>query len=357
MKPVVSRRRFIKISAVAAPFWGSSCEKLKKLQQEQLKKKEPPPTYKDFTWEGTLLGAPAQITFKMLSVDIANLLFLGLTQEIKRLESIFSLHASNSFITVLNKVGKTPFADFESKELLTHAMSISAKTEGLFDPTIQSYWKTLEASRKAGKPLTEEERHTALKLVDYRLVNIAGYAVSFKRPNMAITLNGIAQGYITDKIYEYLRKNNMTSILIHLGEFRAIGSPEPPPSPTATEGLSPEDAMKATLTATATPWKLSFPDLPKYADLTADQLELKDGMALSASRGAGHTFSNTSDHHLINPHAGSCYDPDRTVVVQALDAMTADALSTACAVTSPDNAAQIIKRFPGARIIKDTMAS
>ena len=40
---------------------------------------------------------------------------------------------------------------------------------------------------------------------------------------MALTLNGIAQGFIADKVAELLTAEGLTDILINTGEFRALG--------------------------------------------------------------------------------------------------------------------------------------
>src|SRR5690606_13549441 len=39
----------------------------------------------------------------------------------------------------------------------------------------------------------------ALRLVDYRAVRLDGSAIDFARPGMAITLDGIAKGYVVDR--------------------------------------------------------------------------------------------------------------------------------------------------------------
>jgi FAD:protein FMN transferase len=40
---------------------------------------------------------------------------------------------------------------------------------------------------------------------------------------MALTLNGVAQGFIADKVADLLAAEGLTDILINTGEFRALG--------------------------------------------------------------------------------------------------------------------------------------
>ena len=47
--------------------------------------------------------------------------------------------------------------------------------------------------------------------------------IAFTRPGMALTLNGIAQGRITDRIIDLMRACGVTSSLVDMGEIRALG--------------------------------------------------------------------------------------------------------------------------------------
>ena len=40
---------------------------------------------------------------------------------------------------------------------------------------------------------------------------------------MAVTLNGIAQGYITDRVADLLRAEGLEKVMIDLGEIRTLG--------------------------------------------------------------------------------------------------------------------------------------
>ena len=47
--------------------------------------------------------------------------------------------------------------------------------------------------------------------------------IGFRRPGMAVTLNGVAQGYITDRVADLLRVRGFDNVLVELGEIRALG--------------------------------------------------------------------------------------------------------------------------------------
>lgn len=48
--------------------------------------------------------------------------------------------------------------------------------------------------------------------------------IEFERPGMQLTLNGIAQGFITDHISTRLKDAGYQHVLVELGETRAIGA-------------------------------------------------------------------------------------------------------------------------------------
>ena len=47
--------------------------------------------------------------------------------------------------------------------------------------------------------------------------------IRFARLGMAMTLNGIAQGYITDKVGDILRARGFEHVLVDMGEQLAVG--------------------------------------------------------------------------------------------------------------------------------------
>ncbi|HEV2672567.1 MAG TPA: FAD:protein FMN transferase, partial [Gemmatimonadales bacterium] len=59
--------------------------------------------------------------------------------------------------------------------------------------------------------------------MDFRQIESGAAAIGFSRAGMAITLNGIAQGYISDAIADMLRNQGPESAVVDLGEYRTIG--------------------------------------------------------------------------------------------------------------------------------------
>ncbi|WP_454019684.1 FAD:protein FMN transferase [Azospirillum sp. Marseille-Q6669] len=173
----------------------------------------------------------------------------------------------------------------------------------------------------AGPP--EAAVRAARELVDHRKLRVEPGRVAFAGRGMAVTLNGIAQGYVTDRVSERLRAEGMTDVLVDLGEIRALGHH---PS--------------------GRPWSVGLAD-PLAEGRNADTLEIAD-RAVATSGGYGTPFDPAGRFtHLFDPATGGCAREWLAVTVLAPDATTADALSTALSVAPEARAAVLLDRFPG----------
>ena len=93
-----------------------------------------------------------------------------------------------------------------------------------FRPTVQALWRCYaESFSTKGDAPTTTEREVALELVGWRQVRFDRDRVVLGRPGMGLTLNGIAQGYITDRVLEQLRSSGIASCLVDMGEIRTLG--------------------------------------------------------------------------------------------------------------------------------------
>ena len=89
--------------------------------------------------------------------------------------------------------------------------------------------------------------------------------VALIRHGAAITLNGIAQGYATDRVVDMLRQAGLSTTLVNMGEIRAIGA-------------RPDGA----------PWRVGLADPDRPGALT-ETVDLVD-RAVATSAGAGFRF-------------------------------------------------------------------
>ncbi len=119
--------------------------------------------------------------------------------EIARLEDIFSLYQTNSALSQLNAAAVLNAPPPELLECLTLAGSVHRATEGLFDPTVQPLWALWATSATAGTRPTKAELTATRVAGGWDDLRLDAGQISMA-PGMALTLNGIAQGYIADRV-------------------------------------------------------------------------------------------------------------------------------------------------------------
>jgi thiamine biosynthesis lipoprotein len=144
---------------------------------------------------------------------------------------------------------------------------------------------------------------------------------------MAITLNGIAQGTITDAIADMLRNEGFESAVVDLGEFRTIGH-------------HPDGH----------PWRVGIRNGRDRGSVDR-MVELGD-MALAVSGGYGTTFEASGRfHHIFDPHTGASANGLVGAAVIGPRATAADGLATAICVTGEALAPALLAAYPGTRAI------
>lgn len=195
----ISRRRFLVLSA-ALPLAGQVAAA--------------PPVQR---FQGTAMGAAASL---MLAHPEADRIAARVWAEIERLEDVFSLFRFDSALSRLNAAGVLDAPPFELLECLSLAGAVHAATGGAFDPTVQPLWAEYARAATEGR---EPEPGAALGLVGWAGVVTAPGRVALDRPGMALTLNGIAQGFVADRVAALLEAEGLTNVMIDTGELRAMG--------------------------------------------------------------------------------------------------------------------------------------
>lgn len=193
---------------------------------------------------------------------------------------------------------------------------------GRFDPTLQPLWAECAAD---GRRPDARAIETVRRKTGWGKVELDTAAITLK-PGMALTSNGIGQGYVADRIAALLEAEGLTNILIDTGEPRALGS-------------KPEGSG-----ATGQGWPVRLE--------TGERLSLRQ-CALATSAPLGTTFDKAGrDGHILDPATGMPAAANwRVVSVSATSAAIADALATA-ACLMPDSGAVLamLRSFEGARL-------
>ncbi len=276
-------------------------------------------------WRGVALGADATLQIHHPDPRFADRLIERSLEEVRRLERVFSLYREDSAICVLNRQGFLAAPPTDFVQLLARSEHFSRLTAGAFDATVQPLWRLF--ARHFGSPHpdprgpSDHARLAALALVGHAGVQIEASRVRFDRVGMGLTLNGIAQGYITDRIAELLLNSGVEQALVDMGEIRALG--ERP---------------------AGGPWEVGLED-PMTPDRIAQTLQLRN-LAVSTSGGYGTRFDlGGRFNHIFDPTSGMTSSRYLSVSVVAPQATDADALSTAFSVMPLEQTQQIVRRL------------
>jgi FAD:protein FMN transferase len=302
-----------------------------------------------FTWQGEVLGGLAELSLWHTDQAAARRAMRKVEAELARFEAIFGLARAESEISQLNAAGSLARPSTELRALLEEGRRFSVLSAGAFDVSVQPLWRLYEAHFWSGRSNGDEARgddvlarahDVAQALVDYRQIEIGAGRIAFARPGMAVTLNSLAQGYITDAAADLLRNEGFETAFVDLGEIRAIG--HHPDGRAWRVGI--RDGRPAASANAADPAQAGAPGL-------APSVELAD-TAMAVSGGYGTTFEPSGRyHHIFDPTTG---DSARALIDAAVigpRATIANGLSTALCVAGEARAAALLAACPGYRAI------
>jgi len=260
-------------------------------------------------WHGSALGAQVSMEIYHRDRAEAERLARSCLLDVRQLEQQFSLYRDDSAICTLNRTGILVAPHPDMVTLLNAALYYSELTGGAFDPTVQPLWRlyadhfsTEHADPHGPSP---ERLAEALSRVGRGTLQVRTDRVALAHRGAALTLNGIAQGFATDRVVEKLQSAGLSTTLVDMGEIRAIAS-------------RPEGG----------PWRVGLAD-PDKPGATTGTVDLID-RAVATTAGAGFRFDSAGRFtHLFDPQTGLSPTRYRTVSVIAPTATEADALSTA----------------------------
>lgn len=184
----MNRRRFLSLSAAALAT----------------------PAQAQTRWQGRAFGADCTLTLSGPTRQ-AEVALATLPAVIEAVEADFSLHHRISALTRLNATGRLGDPSPAFRALVDLADAVHHMTAGAFDPTVQPMWQALAEGRS----------NTAF--IGWHHVRHA-QAITL-RPGMALTFNGIAQGFGADVVKAHLAEHGFTQALIDMGESAALGGP------------------------------------------------------------------------------------------------------------------------------------
>ena len=244
----------------------------------------------------------------------------------QRVDRLMSIYSPASQVYQLNRDGRLDRPDPQLLAVLAQARELSRLTDGAFDITVQPLWRAWSAAVARGTLPAPAQLRQAKALVDWRQVAFDERRVALAA-GMAITLNGLAQGYAADMALAAVQAHGIDHALLDTGEFVARGR------------------KRGHL-----PWTLGVRD-PRDEQALAATLHI-NGCAVATSGDYETAFTpDYRHHHIFDPAAGDSPQELVSVTVMAPTGMLADGLSTAFMVLGRKRAALLAASLPGVDLL------
>ncbi|MBQ7584540.1 MAG: FAD:protein FMN transferase [Lachnospiraceae bacterium] len=258
--------------------------------------------------------------------DNADALLSGCFDICERMEKTLSAHDEESELYRINHRDKAATGIEVSDELsecIAEGLYYSEASGGAFDITILPLSDIWDFKSDAPSVPSDDEIKEAVKKVDHRKVHLNGNIISFDDPETKIDLGGIAKGFVSAKLREYLISEGCTSALINLGgNVSAIGA-------------KPDGSG----------WVVGIQE--PYADrgTVFEKAAIIDKCVVSSGTYERYfTVGDKRYHHILDPKTG--YSAD-TALYQASvigdDDVLCDALSTICVLLGKEGSEKLIE--------------
>ncbi len=272
------------------------------------------------------MGSFVSMTLIHPSADQAEEAMEAAFSEIDRLSGLLSRYDHASAVYDLNTQGHLRDLAPEVTQVVARSLYYHQLTGGCFDitvkPVVDLFQHKLGGEKKVWP--TEAEIKDLLKLVDARNIELKDRSLSFKAEGMGITLDGIAVGFIVDRVSHLLMSRGIQNHLVNAsGDIRTGGAKE--------------DGKPWTV-AIQDPWKRkTYPDV----------VRMGDGAISTSGNYEIYYDREKMFHHIVNPKTGFSPDQVTSGTIRASTTMEADALATAVCVMSPSQGTEFVNRVPG----------
>lgn len=316
----LSRRQFIRMTAIAGLVTASggllfnlarSGPRAERIQETRM-----------------LLGSIAHLTVISADRDRARSAVVAAFDRMAALEDVFSRFRPHSQLSLLNTAGSLSDPHPELKTVLTKAVWYGDLTGGAFDVTIEPVLRRYRQSAVAGTLPNQEQIAAARQLVDYRQIEIADDMIRLNWPGMAITLDGIAKGYIIDAGVAVLREFGFEQVLVELGgDLQTYGN------------------------AATHPWQVT---IQQPTGMVSGPPIIAQLVRRAMATSGDYQYTFTPDrrlNHILDPHTGVSPDELSSATVVAPTACDADALATSLMVMGADAGLAMITVQPDAEAL------
>jgi thiamine biosynthesis lipoprotein len=246
-------------------------------------------------------------------------------EEMARVAALLTRFEGSSAVGVLNRDGRLGSPPPELRAVVERGLELHERSGGAFDPTVAPLVDLFQVHFTAhGGPPDAAELREVKALVGADLVHLDDRGLSFGREGMALTLDGIAKGYIVDRMVEVLAAHGVRHALVDAGgDIRALGA-----------------------RADRRPWRVGVQDPRRPVEL-AEVISLADAAVATSGDYVRFFDLERQYHHTVVPSTGRSPDAIASVSVRAATAVEADALATAVFALGPEAGPALVSSREG----------
>jgi len=297
------------------------------------------PSSKSLIWREKLLqgfGTTLWLRAGHADEGVLHLALSEAVQAIRQVEQLMSLFDEHSALSQLNRQGFLQNPPPDLFKILNLSQTISQKSRGAFDVTMQPIWlawtawlkgqgieafdqKTAPSSPRSsphstpfssGLPKDLRARlAVACQQVGWQGLSVAPDLIRL-RAGMSVSLNGIAQGFASDAAKAALQRRGIQQALLDVGETTLLGE--------SADG----------------PWRLGMESVRGHEPAP---VWVSDGRAIATSSEAHTAFSaDRRFHHIVNPRTGLSPTHWASVSVIASSCTLADGLTKVFFMAPPE---------------------
>ncbi|ABK42764.1 ApbE family lipoprotein [Magnetococcus marinus MC-1] len=261
--------------------------------------------------------------------------------EMGRLEKALSSHDPNSPISRINQgsVNQWHPLDDETAQLLERGLIIQKASLNRFHmglyhlSQLWGFMSETPLSQPPALPLREMWRQQATPNLEHAFSlskQPDTTTLRINNPAFGLDLGAIAKGYAIDRAIAVLRAHGVENAIVNAGgDLRVIGS------------------------KFGQPWRIGIQDpTDKERVIARSDLQGDRAMVTSGDYERFFIYQGRRYHHILDPMSGEPADYGwRSVSVQAADAETADALSTALFTMDLAQGKRLLEQFPGCQAL------
>ncbi|MBP3730153.1 MAG: FAD:protein FMN transferase [Mailhella sp.] len=240
------------------------------------------------------------------------------------LERLLTRHRGDSPLGVLNSQGSLRDVPAPLETLLDMSASVHRLSGGAFDPTVLPVLQALEKTR-SGHELSASELASCREMVGFDKLERAG-GLRLMQEGMAVTLDGIAKGYIAQRMSDVLVRKGCVNHLVNAGG----------------------DIVARGCSSAGRAWQIAVQD-PAHRQAYPSVLALS-GNAVATSGVYEQKFDAGGGSHLIDPASCGKLDVLSSSVIAPSGAL-ADALATAFSIMQPRQAVAAAAGMPGVEVL------